>query len=46
MEAQGRGVSWATIGRAMGISGKEAKRAMKQLARHTQAQVLLAKRDR
>jgi hypothetical protein len=42
-EATGRGVPWSAIGRTMGCSGKEAKRAMKQLARHTQAQLL---RDR
>ena len=45
-EAQGRGVSWRVIGAAMGCSGKEAKRSAKQLAAHTQRQVLLAKRDR
>ena len=43
MEATGRGVPWSRIGAAMGCSGKEAKRQMKQLARHTQRQVLLAK---
>jgi len=42
-EAKDRGISWAAIGRAMGISGKEAKRAAKQLAAHTQRQVLMAK---
>lgn len=46
MEATGRGVPWSRIGATMGVSGKEAKRQMKQLARHTQRQVLLAKRDR
>lgn len=45
-EAQSRGVSWAVIGRTMGMSSKEAKRAMKQLAAHAQRQVLLAKRAR
>ena len=40
VEAQQRGVSWRVIGEAMGCSGKEAKRAMKQLAAHTQRQVV------
>lgn len=44
-EAQQRGVTWRTIGAAMGLSGKAAKAQIKQLARHTQRQVLLAKRD-
>jgi hypothetical protein len=44
--ATNNGVPWSAIGRALGCSGKEAKRQMKQLARHTQRQVLLAKQDR
>ena len=43
MEATNRGVPWSRIGATMGCSGKEAKRQMKQLARHTQRQLLLAK---
>ena len=46
MEATGCGVPWSRIGATMGVSGKEAKRQMKQLARHTQRQVLLAKQGR
>jgi hypothetical protein len=42
-EAANRGVPWSRIGLVMGCSGKEAKRQMKQLARHTQRQLLLAK---
>ena len=42
-EATNRGVPWSRIGLVMGCSGKEAKRQMKQLARHTQRQLLLAK---
>ena len=44
--ATANGVPWSAIGRALGCSGKEAKRQMKQLARHTQRQVLLAKQNR
>ena len=42
-EATGRGVPWSRIGLVMGCSGKEAKRQMKQLARHTQRQLFLAR---
>jgi hypothetical protein len=45
MEAKGRGVSWASIGAAMGLSGKMAKAHMKQLARATQWELLRARRD-
>lgn len=45
MEAKARNVPWTVIGAAMGMSGKEAKATMKALARVTQRQVLLAKRD-
>ena len=45
-EAKDRGISWAVIGRTMGLSGKICKAQTKQLAAHTQRQVLLAKRDR
>lgn len=42
-EARNRGASWTVIGRALGVSGKQAKRHVKALARETQRQVLLAK---
>jgi hypothetical protein len=40
-EAKGRGISWAVIGRSMGVSGKEAKRQVKALARETQRDLML-----
>ncbi len=43
MTAKGRHISWSSIGATMGMSGKEAKREMKALARDTQAQLLLAR---
>ena len=45
MEAKARGVPWRAIGRAMGMSGKACKAEMKRLARDTQRDLLLAKRN-
>jgi hypothetical protein len=45
MEAKARNVSWTAIGAAMGVSGKACKAHMKHLARDTQRQLLLARRD-
>ena len=45
MEAKARGVSWRAIGRAMGTSGKACKADMKRLARDTQRDLLLARRN-
>lgn len=46
MEAKARHVSWAAIGRTMGLSGKEAKRQMKALAKTTQRELLLTRQNR
>lgn len=35
-EAKDRGIPWAVIGRSQGVSGKQAKRDAKALARETQ----------
>ena len=39
-EAKRAGIPWSVIGAALGMSGKEAKRHMKQLARATQRELL------
>ena len=44
-EAKDRGISWTVIGRALGCSGKEAHRRMKQLAAQAQRD-LVATRNR
>ena len=43
-EAKDAGIPWTVIGRTLGVSGKEAKRRTKALARETQRQLLLSKR--
>ena len=45
MEAKARGVPWRAIGRTMGLSGKACKAQMKALARDTQRDLLLARRN-
>jgi hypothetical protein len=35
-EAKNRGIPWTVIGNTLGVSGKEAKRQVKALARETQ----------
>lgn len=44
-EAKMAGVPWAAVGAALGVSGKQAKRDMKALARVTQRQLLASRRD-
>ena len=43
-EAKDRGIPWAVIGASLGVSGKQAKRDMKALARETQRLLLVSKR--
>lgn len=45
MLAKARGISWRAIGRTMGLSGKACKAQMKALARDTQRELLLARRN-
>ena len=41
-EAKQRGVTWAAVGAAMGMSAKEAKHHMKRLAARTQRNLMLS----
>ena len=43
-EAKDAGIPWTVIGRTLGVSGKQAKRDMKALARETQRLLLVSKR--
>lgn len=43
-EAKDRGIPWAVIGASLGVSGKQAKKDMKALARETQRLLLVSKR--
>ena len=45
MEAKARHVPWSAIGRAMGMSGKACKAHMRRLARDTQRDLLLMRRN-
>jgi hypothetical protein len=43
-EAKAAGIPWTVIGRVYGVSGKEAKRQAKTLARETQRELVTARR--